>query len=284
MIAAYLLRRAVGASLVSFALISAAGAQDAAHTPTVLTMDQAVTLAHRNNPDFLATRNNRRNASVELRSAYGALLPQLSTSLSGQYQQGGQQFFNGVSLSSSSDVMQSQYQIGLNYRINAATFITPKVQRANSAAVNADIAGASESLTATVKQDYLTALQSLAQAELQDSLVANARNQVELAHARSQVGTGTLLDVRRAEVALSQQQVALLNARNQNEIDKLRLFQQMGVPQPQDVQLVSNLKVGDPLPALDTILALAHRQNPGVVALRAREHVADLDVDREKTE
>ena len=106
-------------------------------------MDQAVTLAHRNNPDFLATRNNRRNASVELRSAYGALLPQLSASLSGQYQQGGQQFFNGVSLSSSSDVMQSQYQIGLNYRINAATFITPKVQRANSAAVNADIAGAS---------------------------------------------------------------------------------------------------------------------------------------------
>src|SRR6185312_6878042 len=217
MIAANLLRRAVGASLVWLAL-STAGAQDAAHTPTVLTMDQAVTLAHRNNPDFLATRNNRRNASVELRSAYGALLPQLSASLSGQYQQGGQQFFNGVSLSSSSDVMQSQYQIGLNYRINAATFITPKVQRANSAAVNADIAGASESLTATVKQDYLTALQSLAQAELQDSLVANARAQLELAQARSQVGTGTLLDVRRAEVALSQQQVALLNARNQNEI------------------------------------------------------------------
>src|SRR6185312_7831137 len=115
-------------------------------SPTTLTMDQAVTLAHRNNPDFLATRNNRRNASAELRTAYGGLLPQLSASLSGPYQQGGQQFFNGVSLSSNSDVMQSQYDIGLNYRINAATFITPKVQRANSAAVTADIAGASESL------------------------------------------------------------------------------------------------------------------------------------------
>jgi outer membrane protein len=253
-------------------------------SPTMLTMDQAVALAHRNNPDFLTARNNRRNASAELRTAYGGLLPQLSASLAGQYQQGGQQFFNGVSLSANSDVMQSQYDIGLNYRINAATFITPKVQRANSAAVDADIAGASESLTATIKQDYLTALQSLAQAELQDSLVANARAQLELAQARSQVGTGTLLDVRRAEVALSQQQVAQLNARNQNEIDKLRLFQQMGVQQPPNVQLVSNLKVGDPLPALDSILSLAHRQNPGVVALRAREHVADLTVDRERTE
>jgi outer membrane protein TolC len=150
-------------------------------SPTMLTMDQAVALAHRNNPDFLTARNNRRNASAELRTAYGGLLPQLSASLAGQYQQGGQQFFNGVSLSANSDVMQSQYDIGLNYRINAATFITPKVQRANSAAVDADIAGASESLTATIKQDYLTALQSLAQAELQDSLVANARAQLELA-------------------------------------------------------------------------------------------------------
>ncbi len=252
--------------------------------PSIVTMDQAVALAHRNNPDFLATKNNRRNASLELRSAYGALLPHLSASLSGQYQQGGQQFFNGVSLSANSDVMQSQYSIGLNYSINAATFITPKVQRANSAAVDADVAGASANLTSVVKQDYLTALQSLAQAELQDSLVANAKAQLELAQARSQVGTGTLLDVRRAEVALSQLRVALLQARNQNEIDKLRLFQQMGTSEPPGAQLVSTLKVGDPLPALDIILALAHRQNPGVLALRAREHVANLTADREKTE
>jgi outer membrane protein len=252
--------------------------------PSILTMDQAVALAHRNNPDFLAAKNNQRNASLELRSAYGALLPQLSANLSGQYQQGGQQFFNGVSLSSNSDVMQSQYSFGVQYRVNAASFIAPRVQRASSAAVDADIAGASENLSATVRQDYLTALQSLAQAELQDSLVASAKAQLELAQARAQVGTGTLLDVRRAEVVLSQQQVASLQARNQNEVDRLRLFQQVGVAQPAAVRLVSDLRVGDPLPALDTILALARRQNPGILALRSREHLADLTVAREKTE
>ncbi|MEO7216742.1 MAG: TolC family protein, partial [Gemmatimonadaceae bacterium] len=143
-------------------------------SPPILTMDQAVALAHRNNPDFLATKNNRRNASYELRSAYGALLPRLSASLGGQYQQGGQQFFNGVSLSSNSDVLQSSYDIGVQYSINAASFIAPRVQRANSKAVDADIAGAASTLAALVKQDYLSALQSLAQSELQDSLVANA--------------------------------------------------------------------------------------------------------------
>jgi outer membrane protein len=253
-------------------------------SPVGLTIEQAVALARRNNPDFQATRNNARNASLELRTAYGALLPQFSANVSGQYQQGGQQFFSGVSLKANSDVMQSQYSIGLNYRINAATFITPKVQRANSAAVNADIAGAGENLAALVRQDYITALQSLALSQLNDSLVANARVQLELARAKAQVGTGTMLDVQRAEVALSQQQVALLQARNQNDIDKLRLFQQMGVPQPPNVQLVSTFSVTDTMPPLDDLLAMANRQNPGIVALRSREDVANLNVKRERTE
>ena len=275
------------------ALVTSAGsarAQVAGRTalpdasPTALTIDQAVALAQRNNPDFQVTRNNARNASLELRSAYGALLPQLNASLTGQYQQGGQQFFNGVSLSSNSDVMQSQYNIGLTYRINAATFIAPKVQRANSAAVDADIAGAREVLAFNVRQNYITALQSLALSQLNDSLVANAKVQLELARAKAQVGTGTLLDVQRAEVALGQQQVALLQARNQHDVDKLRLFQQMGVPQPANVELVSTFNVRDTLPTLDELLVMAKRQNPGIVALRSREDVANLNVKRERTE
>jgi outer membrane protein len=265
--------------------------------PMTLTMDQAVALAQRNNPDFQATRNNARNASLELRSAYGALLPQLSANLAGQFQQGGQQFFNGVALASNSDVLQSQYNIGVNYSINAGSFIAPKVQRANSAAVDADIAGAREALAETVRQDYITALQSLALSALNDSLVANAQVQLELARARAQVGTGTMLDVQRAEVALSQQQVALLQARNQHNVDKLRLFQQMGVQEPANVQLVTtfsvnagsstgamNDRIDDSLPPLDQLLATARRQNPGIVALRARESLADLNVKRARTE
>ncbi|HEV2644158.1 MAG TPA: TolC family protein, partial [Candidatus Elarobacter sp.] len=207
-----------------------------------------------------------------------------NASLSGQYQQGGQQIFSGVALGSNTDVLQSQYSIGLTYRVNAATFIAPKVQRANSAAVDADIAGAGENLAAVVRQNYLTVLASKAQAELQDSLVANAQTQLDLAKAKATVGSGTLLDVQRAEVALGQQQVARLQAQNQHNVDRLRLFQQMGVPAASDAALVSTFNVGDPLPSLDEILSLATRQNPGLVALRSRESVADLNVKRERTE
>ena len=280
-------------SVMSTALVAGgttARAQSGAATalpdvaPASLTIDQAVALARRNNPAFLATRNNSRNAALELRSAYGALLPQLNASLSGQYQQGGQQFFSGVSLKANSDVLQSQYSLGVTYRINAGTFIAPRVQRANSAAVDADIAGAAENLAAVVRQNYITALQSLALSQLNDSLVANARVQLELARAKAQVGTGTLLDVQRAEVALGQQQVALLQARNQHEIDKLRLFQQMGVAQPPNVDLVTTFSVTDSLPPLDALVGMARRQNPGVLALRSREEVAVLNAKKERTE
>lgn len=278
-------------ALIAFAIASpavygqAVGRTDLPdQSPTELTVDQAIALAKRNNPDFQSTRNNARNASLELRTAYGALLPQVNANLTGQYQQGGQQFFNGVSLSSNSDVLQSQYSIGVNYSINAGSFIAPKVQRANSAAVSADIAGASQALGATVTQDYITALQSRALTQLNDSLVANAQVQLELARAKAQVGTGTLLDVQRAEVALGQQQVALLQSRNQHEIDKLRLYQQMGVAQPPNVELVTTYRMTDTLPTLDALLALAKLQNPAIVALRSRETVADLNVKKERTE
>lgn len=281
----YAVRAAVLAATLGAPAVAGAQAasQPAGSTPT-LTIEQAVALARRNNPDFLATRNNRRSAAADTRAAYGALLPQLNASLSGQYQQGGQQIFSGVSLGSNSDVVQSQYDIGLTYRVNAGNFIAPKVQRANAAAVDADIAGASENLAGTVRQDYLTALASAAQVELQDSLVANAALQLQLAKAKADVGSGTLLDVQRAEVALGQQQVQRLQAKNQADVDRLRLFQQIGVQQPDSVRLVSTFGVTDTTPALQTLLALAKTQNPGVVALRSREHVADLNVAKERTE
>jgi len=252
--------------------------------PQALTITDAVTIARQNNPAFLAQRNNRRVASAAVRAAAGALLPQLSANLDGQYQQGGQQFFSGVALNANSDVMQSNYGIGLTYRINAGSLIAPRVQRANAAATDADIAGASENLAGNVRQQYLTVLQDQATRVLQDTLVSNAELQLTLAKAKASVGAGTLLDVQRAEVALGQQQVAQLQAQNQLDVDRVRLFQLMGVNEPTNVQLTSTFAVGSPLPPLDTLLALAHTQNPGVVALRAREHAANLGVAQERTE
>jgi len=253
-------------------------------TQTTLTIDQAIELARRNNPVLQQTLNNRIGARAAVRSAYGALLPSADASLSAQRQQGGQQIFSGTSLGASSDVNQSNYQIGLNYRINSATIVTPSLQRANRDAVEADITGATETLRSNVAQQYLSVLQTEATADLQDSLVVASQQELILAQAREIVGSGTQLDVQRADVALGLQRVQALKARNQVEIEKLRLFQLMGVTQPPNVKLVSQFPVVPLNINLQELIASAHSQNPGVLALRSRERVADLNVRREKGE
>ncbi|HEY1952214.1 MAG TPA: TolC family protein [Gemmatimonadaceae bacterium] len=252
--------------------------------PATLTLDRAIELARRNNPALQQTLNNRVGARAAVRSAYGALLPSADASLSVQRQQGGQQIFSGTSLGASSDVNQSEYQIGLSYRLNSATLITPSLQRASRDAVEADITGASEILRSNVAQQYLSALQAEANADLQDSLQVASQQELILAQAREIVGSGTQLDVQRADVALGIQKVQVLKARNQVEIEKLRLFQLMGTPQPANVKLVSQFVV-TPVPlSLQDLIASAHSDNPGVLALRSRERVADLNVRREKGE
>lgn len=270
-----------------FAVVSQASAQNASQDsapPTTLTIDQAIDLANRNNPELQQTANNRVGAQAAVRSAYGALLPSADASLSVEKQQGGQQIFSGTSLGASSDVRQSTYQIGFNYRLNSATLITPSLQRANRDAVEADITGAAETLRSNVSQQYLNVLRADANADLEDSLVVVSQQQLVLAQAREIVGSGTQLDVQRAEVALGQQKVQALQARNNLEIEKLRLFQLMGTPQPPNVKLVTKFEVTPLTLNLQDLINTAHNQNPSVVALRSREHVSDLNVKREKGE
>ncbi len=259
--------------LYLFGLVAAATQASAQLVPrdsasqTTLTIDQAIELARRNNPVLQQTLNNRIGARAAVRSAYGALLPSVDASLSAQRQQGGQQIFSGTSLGASSDVNQSSYSIGFNYRLNSATLITPSLQRANRDAVEADITGNTETLRSNVAQQYLSELQAEATADLQDSLVVASQQELILAQAREIVGSGTQLDVQRAEVALGLQRVQVLKARNQVEIEKLRLFQLMGITQPPNVKLVSQFPVVPLNINLHELIASAHNQNPGVLAL-----------------
>jgi len=264
-----------------------ASAQVASPDSTVsatLTIEQAIELARRNNPELQQIQNNRVGAQAAVRSAYGALLPSADASLNVQKQQGGQQILGGTALGANGDIRQSNYDIGLTYRLNSATVITPSLQRANRDAVEADITGAAEVLRSNVSQQYLNVLRAEATSDLQDSLVIAAQQQLVLAQAREIVGSGTHLDVNRAEVALGLQKVQALQAKNQIDIEKLRLFQLMGTPQPATVKLVSQFEVKPIEFNLQDLIESAHKQNPSVLALRSREHVSDLNVKREKGE
>ena len=252
---------------------------------TPLSLDDAITTAHRNNPTFLQIENNLRTSESQVRQAYAALLPSSNASFTTRYQQGGTQFVQGIALGgSSADSRQSSYSLGLNYSINGAVAFAPRSARANRDAAEADISNQAEALRAQVTQQYITALQSQAQAALQDTLVQTAAGQLELANAKMKVGAGTILDVRTAEVAVGQATVAALTAHNQATVDKLKLFQFMGVAPDTAAELTTKFAVAEPRFSLDSLLDLARKVNPDVAARKSREFASEMNVRSAKTQ
>ena len=245
-------------------------------TVATLALEEAVSLARRNNPQHLSTVNDRTVAGSQLRSAYGSFLPSLQAQFGSQYREGLQQLVAGQRFGAPSDQISSSYDLSLQAQYGVATVITPRLQRASLRAAEASVAGSTQRLRGAVTQQYINVLQQTARAALQDTLLATARAQLALAQARADVGAVTPLDVRRAEVAVGQQEVASLQARNQIEIEKVRLFQQMGVPQPPNVVLTTQFALTDEPVELAGLLAMARRANPTLEESRSRERVASL--------
>ncbi|HXY30780.1 MAG TPA: TolC family protein [Gemmatimonadaceae bacterium] len=247
-----------------------------------LTLDEAIATAVRNNPAHLQVVETSRTANAQKRAAYGALVPRIDASLTAGYLAAGSSIVSGVSLGAGADLAQSNYVLAATYTLNAPTLINPKLQSANVEAVEADISSSSTSLRNVIAQNYITVLADEAKARLQDTLIINAQSQLELAKAKLAVGSGTTLDVTRAEVNLGTQQVAAIRARNAVDVDRLILFENMGVPAKPDVRLTTRFPVAQPSFTLDSMLNLAAAGNPALAALRARDRAADYSVKSAK--
>jgi outer membrane protein len=258
------------------------GAQGPDSAGPVLTLTDAQQIAKHNNPTYLQSVVARRTASASLRAAYGQFLPQVGANFYAQYSQAGTQFANGSALGASSNYEQSQWQLNLSYTLNASVLISPAYNRANRDAAEADIGSASATLRNNVATTYIAVLQAAAQANLQDTLVADDEAQLALAQARVAAGAATPLDVKRAEVTLGQQKVQAVQAHNQVDVTKLQLFQTLGVTQPKGVQVRDTFQVVPVQYTLDSLQAIARQSNPQLVALQAREHAADVDVNRQR--
>lgn len=273
-------------SLAATLAVTPLAAQTPAGIPpgAALSLEDALSIARRNSPAYLQAIEGRRRASANVRSAYGALLPQITSQFVSGWREGRQQFFGGIALGATGDILTSQYDVSANLTLSQASFVAPRAERARAEATEADITAGAQTLRVNVTQQYLLALQQQARAILQDTLIATTQTQLELARVRVAVGSATPLEVQRAEVALGQQQVLSIQARNQSAVERLRLFQVMGVAAPEDVRLSTEFAVEQPDLSIEQLLGMARSANPSLMALRARDRAADLGVTQARGE
>jgi len=260
---------------LAFAQQPTATATTASGVP--LSLDEAITTAQRNNPNFQQFKNNLRSTEAQVRAAKGALLPQVNANFRTGYQQGGSQYIQGVQLGST-DSYQSSYSLGLSYNINPSAAFVPRAARAQRDAAEADITSQSESLRSGITSAYITALQQQALAAVADTLVASAQGQLDLVNAKMELGAATIVDVRGAEVSVGQAQVQSLNLHNAAQVAKLQLYQLMGVPADLSRPLTTQFAVAPPTVSVDSMIALARRVNPDLAAKKSRETASEMNV------
>lgn len=268
-----------------------AGVLFAFHTPALaaqtvqgpLSLSDAIDLALQNNPEFLAQQNQLRSAEWGVRSAYGNFVPSVNASTSFGYTGTGERRFDSVVLDQQPAIYSSRYSLGMSLSLNGATLLAPSVARAQERAVEQQVAGGAANLRAEVTQRYLTALESQATAEQAERELARTELHVQLAEARFEIGSGTQLDVTRAEVQRGQAQVRLVQAQNAAANDILLLSQSIGTKLPADIELRDQFQLFQPSWTAAQLTEMAMDANPTLRASRAQADAARIRLRSART-
>ncbi len=254
-----------------------------AQEPATLTLEQAIELARRNNPDYLSQKNDEGAAEWAVRSAYGSLLPSASASFGMQYQAKGEPqlgIFSGsdLGLSGGQSYYYSDYSLGLNYQIGGSTLFQVSQEKANRTATRARTAAARSNLESQVTSQYIFVLGAKDAVDLAQTELDRADENLKLAQARVEVGDAIELEAKQAEVERGRAEVDLIKAKNDLESSKLNLVQLLGVQIDRDVTLTTQLEVFEPRWDAPDLVARAMARNPTLNANRAAEQASGASV------
>ena len=248
--------------------------------PQTLSLRDAVEMAVHYSPALRQAANDRGPAGWEVRNAFAAFIPSLTLNGGMGYRGAGRQNVFGDFFIESPSGISSNYNLSLNMQLSGRTLMQPGVALARRRAANESYESAEINLESNIRQQYLAVLRAQAQAEASEVQVTVNEESLNLAEARYEVGQNTMLDVRQAQVTLGQARVALLRANQLVTVEKLGLFQQMGVPAPDDptaVVLTDTFPIVDPEWELAELLGAAQEFNPDLSSLRARHSAASAN-------
>lgn len=254
----------------------------AQNVSTTLSLEEAIDLARRNNPDFLIQQNQAASADWAVRAAYGALLPGASLGGSLGWQDAGNSSFgifntSDFGLTGSTSYYYSNYNIGLSYRLSGASLLAPGREKATRRATEAGIGASRANTDFLVVQRYLAVQRARDAVTLAREELARAEDNVRLAEGRVAVGAAIVLEQRQSEVERGRAEVTLLQAENDVQTALLALWETLGV-RVDGAELTTRFEVTDVPWELDDLLTIAMETNPLLVADRASVQAARVSV------
>ncbi len=187
------------------------------------TVEEAVALAQKRNPDVAVARKKLEAAHGGLVTARSGYLPSVVSS--GIYRKREQQEATRLR----SNDYNASVSVVENLYTGGAVKSETAIARLNVQKQEAELEATIDRVTMDVRIAFYELLMNRAKVEVQQQALDVLREELKTQQQRLNVGTVGALNVRRAEVALANQQPELINAQTQVRLSYLRLGELLGI-------------------------------------------------------
>jgi outer membrane protein len=184
-----------------------------------ISLEEAIRLAHQNQPQMVTARNTVRNNEMAVRRTFFQLgyIPTLSVS-AGSTQRGGARFAEGVRIDQSSTTPWTHtrgFSLGsITLFDGGQRLATYRSAQANLDASEASIVTNRYAVSLNVKTAYYAVLTARETRAAADRQLAQAQQQLAVATAKMNAGSATRTDSLTAAISVGQARQAILNADN----------------------------------------------------------------------
>ncbi|MEA2945341.1 MAG: outer membrane protein [Alphaproteobacteria bacterium] len=159
--------------------------------------------------------------------------------------------------------------------------------QANARASSADADATAEQAATTATNAYVRAMRADADLRARQADTVLATELLNIAQSQLQAGTGVGLDVTRARSQLANTRAALIASRNTREHAHLDLLRSLALPVGTEIVLTDSLSPaagGEPLPDEASLVAMAIRNRPDILAEDQRVRAARQGLSAIKAE
>ncbi|MGW8265151.1 MAG: TolC family protein [Longimicrobiales bacterium] len=266
--------RLVTPAVLFFLFFSASTVAGQAELPQELTLEEAIRIALQTSPLLQADLNNRDVSDWNVKASYASLIPSASVGSGLSWQGSGEQQFGSVTLGDLGFTDQpsyyfSSYNLGISYTLNGQVLLALPQAKADREAQIAQGMASGTQTAFQVTQAYLEVLRQEEGLKVAQRELERARGNLRLARGQREVGSGTPMDERQAEVAVGRARVNVLTGENGVRIAKFRLLQQMGLDPREGFTLTSTFELLEPDWTEEELTNTALERNPQMVGLRA---------------
>jgi outer membrane protein TolC len=219
----------------------------AAQQARPLSLDDALRTAEENNPSLRGARGDLVSAGARSRQSLGTFLPSLSASLTAGAQNtrtlaGVDPFGRPLPSDSVIETTNSNVSQGLSLSVpifSPGRLGELRAARADERATRAGVAAEENRVHADVARRYYAAHRAARMIELEERLLAGARERLEATRALMRVAVRSPVDVLGAEVGVSEQERAVEKARGEARRTQLALREAMGVMEEGELALTT---------------------------------------------